>query len=68
MKIKELDKELKKFTGKVFCWDDIKSVLLKYGENATINTGYGVHLIQVHLDGREIIFDLDDDYIYDIYL
>lgn len=68
MDIEALRKELKKLIGQTFCWNKIKEILLAYGSKIEINTGYGIHLIQVFVDNREIIFDLDDDIIHDIYL
>lgn len=68
MDIEALRKELEKLIGQIFCWDRIKEMLLAYGNKAKINTGYGIHLIQVFVDNREIIFDLEDDIIHDIYL
>lgn len=68
MDIKTLQKELKKLIGQIFCWDRIKEILLAYGSKIEINTGYDIHLIQVFVDNREIIFDLEDDIIHDIYL
>lgn len=68
MDIEALRKKLEKLIGQTFCWDRIKEMLLAYGNKAKINTGYGIHLIQVFVDNREIIFDLEDDIIHDIYL
>ena len=68
MDIEALQKELKKLIEQTFCWNKIKEILLAYGNKIEINTGYGIHLIQVFVDNREIIFDLEDDIIHDIYL
>ena len=66
--MKELKKELDKFTNSLFCWEEIKKILLKYGSDIKINTGYGIGKIQVFLDEKEIIFELIDDFIVQIYL
>lgn len=68
MDIEALRKKLEKLIGQTFCWNKIKEMLLTYGSKIEINTGYGIHLIQVFVDNREIIFDLEDDIIHDIYL
>lgn len=66
--MKDLKKELDEFKNSVFCWEEIKKILLNHGSNIIINTGYGIGKIQVFLDEKEIIFDLDDGYIFQIYL
>lgn len=65
---KALLDQLEKLRGHPFCWDNIKEILLMYGTKVRVNTRYGIHLIQAFIDNKEIIFDLEDDIIYNIYL
>ena len=62
--MKELKKELDKFTNSLFCWEEIKKILLKYGSDIKINTGQTLYDIN-----KDFYIELNDNMVllYDSY-